>query len=181
MEINIKNIQWQENRILPLSRNIGMVIDMMIKSKEELRNVLKERALNALLKTQAQVYEIINRFVKEYYAEYSPTFYERTYQLYRSLVTSKIQPTKNGYKCSVYFDINRLDYYMKMVKGKQRRNKGWSAAKTLKTAMTSKHPHGGYRKIGGTAIWIEAMRVIDKNGIEILKKMLKDSGIPLKE
>lgn len=67
-----------------------------------------------------------------------------------------------------------------LVNGKQKRNKGWTAAKTLHTAMVGKHPHGGYIKFGGTPIWIEAMKVIDKEKINILKRMMIDSGIPIK-
>ena len=147
---------------------------------------------------QENVYQIINRFVKEYYSEYTPgdyhkqlqidndrlgkpTYasmyvYERTYQLYQSLVKSRVVRSGNGFKAEVYFDADRLDYYFKLVNGEQVHNKGWSEEKTLESAAHGYH--GGL--IAGTAIWDEPIAILDQQSNEMLKRELIKAGIPLK-
>ena len=102
--------------------------------------------------------------------------YERTYQLYKSLVKSRVTYSKNGYKAEVYFDADRLDYYFKLVNGEQVHNKGWSEEKTLESAAHGYH--GG--QIKGTAVWDEPIAILNQQGNELLKKALIDAGIPLK-
>ena len=102
--------------------------------------------------------------------------YERTYQLYQSLVKSEIVPFGNGYKARVYFDLDKLDYAMKTVNGVSTPNSGWSEEKTLSAAAHGSH--GGYTS--GTAIYDEPIAVLDSEAYEILKRMLIDSGIPIK-
>ena len=124
---------------------------------------------NAVMKTQEQVYQIIDRYLKEYYTEYTPEYYDRTYQLYKSLVKSEIRQVGNGYECHIYFDLDMLDY-----------NKlGYSDYKILETAMNTE-THGGYSAPVNTAIWIESIKTLNKNTFEILKRMLKSEGVPLK-
>lgn len=45
---------------------------MVFKNEEQLKSFLLQKCKNALIKSQEQVYQIINRFVKEFYAEYNP-------------------------------------------------------------------------------------------------------------
>ena len=130
----------------------------------------------AILKSQEQVYQIIDRFVKEYYAEFTPEQYERTYQLYKSLVKSEIEKTPKGYKARVYFDVGMLDYYMKTVNGTRVHNSGWSEDKTLYAAAHGSH--GGRQS--GTAIYDDPIKVLNTEGVNILKRMLRESGIPVK-
>ena len=82
---------------------------MVFKNEKQLKDFLLKKSKAALIKSQEQVYQIIDRFVKEFYADYSPELYERTYQLYRSLVKSEIVPTGSGYEAHVYFDLDSLD------------------------------------------------------------------------
>ena len=63
---------------------------------EEVEKYVLEQARRSLITVQEEVYMIVNRFVKQYYAEFSPEVYERTYQLYRSLVKSEIKKDGNG-------------------------------------------------------------------------------------
>jgi 5'-deoxynucleotidase YfbR-like HD superfamily hydrolase len=146
------------------------------KSIEAVIADIQKKMEYAIIKSQEQVYQIIDRFVKEYYSEWSPEFYERTYQLYKSLVKSEIEKTSNGYKARVYFDLDKLDYYMKTFNGEPIPNKGWSEEKTLWSAAHGWH--GGQRS--GTAIYDEPIAVLNSEGIEILKRMLIESGILIK-
>ena len=136
-------------------------------------------------------YNLLNRF----YNEFEPDVYVRTYQLLRSLVKTDVKSTINGWVAEVYFDINALDYSTRIVPQGQPwsewaspnttlHRQSWTDANTewvLKTAMTGGNtgkPHGGYAS--GTAIWNESMRVLSKEGIEILKQELIKAGISVR-
>lgn len=168
---------------------------MGFKTQSELENYLLQKMKNAMIKTQERVYQIINRFVKEYYTEFTPEVYKRTYQLYRSLVMSEIVQEEKGYKCYVYFDLDKLDYQMKnftkiKVEGGYLNpythrvspdgsfpNPKGSAEKTLTAAAHG--THGGL-KVGSTAIWDDPMKIINAEAINTLKEMLISEGIPVK-
>lgn len=149
---------------------------MTFKTSSEIENYIKSKMLSSIKMMQERIYQIINRFVKEYYSEWSPDMYDRTYQLYRSLVKSEIKPTKNGYEAYVYFDIDALDYAMKHLNGKTVSNTGYSEEKTLEAAAHGSH--GGFKS--GTAIWDEPIKLLTKNGYNMLKQMLVSNGIPVK-
>jgi len=167
---------------------------MTFNSYDELEKYILSKSQVAIKLAQEKVYHIINRFVKEYYAEFTPGqdkmilnpmntnpyVYERTYQLYRSLVKSRIVPSSNGWVAEVYFDLDALDYSSKLVNGVKVPNKGWSEAKTLNAAMVE-GSHGGYYSFGNnTKVWIESMIILNQEMHNMLKKALIDAGIPVK-
>lgn len=78
------------------------------KNETELKNFLLAKCKSALIKTQKEVYQIIDNMLKAYYADYTPKpldegGYERTKQLLHSCVKGDIIPTTNGFKTEVYF------------------------------------------------------------------------------
>ena len=89
---------------------------MTFNTMDELENYILEKTRQAMIPIQEQVYTIVDRFLKQYYAEYDPIIYERTYQLYQSLVKTGIKKTANGYEAYVYFDVDKLDYAFKTFK-----------------------------------------------------------------
>ena len=149
---------------------------MKFRSEEEIKSYIMSRIKNSVAMSEKKAHEIINNFLKQYYSEFSPSVYERTYQRLHSLVKSEVASTGNGYKAEIYFDISKLDYSMKLVNGKQVPNKGWSEEKTLEAAMTGSH--GGYSF--GTPIWTESETMLNANMINILKQYLISSGIPIR-
>ena len=149
---------------------------MVFKSVDDIKSYIIKKSETAIRFAQERVFLVINRFVKEYYAEYSPVLYERTYQLFKSLVKSDIKRTSNGWIAEVYFDIDKLDYHMKKLHGKEVPNKGWSEEKTLTSAAHGSH--GGYGE--GTAIWDEPIALLTTEAYNILKKSLIDAGIPIR-
>lgn len=149
---------------------------MVFSSVNELKQYILSRMQPAIIKAQEQIYQVIDKFIKQYYAEFSPSMYERTYQLYRSLVKSDIISTGDGYEAHVYFDLDALDYAMKNIHGVQVPNKGWSEEKTLMAAAHGSH--GGYTS--GTAIYDQPIALLKTEGYEILKRMLISEGIPIK-
>lgn len=146
-------------------------------SIEALEQHLLKQMNGAMMKAQEEIYQIINRFVKQYYVDYTPMEYHRTYQLYRSLVKSEIITTNNGVYSHVYFDVDALDYSVKYLNGKWIPNKGWSEQKTLDAAAHGSH--GGFVN-GKNSIWDDPIKILDKKANAILKQMLLDAGIPIK-
>lgn len=149
---------------------------MTFNSVDELKSYILSHSASAVGMAQERVFQVIDRFVKQYYAEFSPEMYERTYQFYRSLVKTDIISTGNGWVAEVYFDVDALDYAMKRVNGIERPNKGWSEQKTLDAAMAGSH--GGYT--GGTPIWEYSIAILSQEAYHILKRALIDAGIPVK-
>lgn len=146
---------------------------MVFKSESELKRFLLAKCRNALEKAQEQVYQIIDRFVKEFYAEFTPEMYERTYQLYRSLVKTDVEPVGNGYRAYVYFDLSSLDY----VTGSRP-----SGEQVMGAAEWGRHGAMGLAvaDFKGTSIWHEPLEILNAEAINILKRMLISEGIPIR-
>lgn len=150
---------------------------MVFKNEKQLKDFLLEKAGYALKNAQQEVYNIIQQFVKEFYADYSPEMYERTYQLYNSLVKSGVEWSGgSGYKVYIYFDLDSLNY----VTGNQPTGEQvmQAAAQGLHGAMGSDllYVHGNT----GIGIWNDPMQIISAEAIEILKRKLIEQGIPIK-
>ena len=146
---------------------------MVFKNEKQLKAFLLQKCKSALAKSQQQIYQIIDRFVKEYYAEFSPEMYERTYQLYRSLVKSEVVLTRNGYEAQIYFDLSSLDY----VTGSRP-----SGEQVMGAAEWGRHGAMGLAvaDFKGTSIWHDPLKILDAEAINILKNMLISEGIPIK-
>lgn len=153
---------------------------MTFKNTKELKSYILKKNESAMIQAQSKVYQIVNTFVKEFYVGYSPAQYERTYQLYQSLIKSDVQISGNSVTATVYFDASRLDYYMKMINGKESPNHGWSAETVLNVAMISGVPHGGYSPAGGNGIYLEAIAKLNQEAIKGLKDSLVSTGIPIR-
>ena len=149
---------------------------MTFNSVEALKSYILQHSATAIKLAQERVYLIIDRFVKQYYAEFTPETYERTYQLFKSLVKSDIISTGNGWVAEVYFDLEALDSAMKRINGVEVPNKGWSEEKTLEAAAHGSH--GGW--IEGTAIWDEPLSILNTEAYNILKRSLIDAGISIR-
>lgn len=153
---------------------------MTFKNTKELKSYILKKSEAAMIQAQSKVYQIVNTFVKEFYVGYSPAQYERTYQLYQSLIKSDVQISGNSVTATVYFDASRLDYYMKMINGKESPNHGWSSETVLNVAMISGVPHGGYSPAGGNGIYLEAIAKLNQEAIKVLKDSVVSAGIPIR-
>lgn len=161
---------------------------MTFNSMKELENYILSHSKVAIEAAQRRVFDVIDRFLKQFYSEYSPVLYHRTEQLMKSLVKSDIKSTGNGWIAEVYFDLSKLDYSVKTLEGigtwgnTYKRN-DWTKANdawVLETAMIGSAPHGGYVPAEGKPIWTESLKVLNQEAINILKQELIEAGIPIK-
>lgn len=81
-------------------------------STEGLVKAMKQMALKQMVeKIGEDVKYLIKAYIEEsFYGQYTPEFYDRTFQLLNSVVTSDVRDTKNGYEITVYLDIDSIHY-----------------------------------------------------------------------
>lgn len=154
---------------------------MTFKNKKQLEEFLLAKCKNALINTQERVYRILEGFMQEYYADYSPELYERTYQLYNSLIKFEITPTINGYETKVGFDIDGLRYMTGAQPSDEQVMKaasiGYHGAIGVSNGVALKFVAGDT----GTMLWNEQLRVgVQAEALKILKNMIIAEGIPIK-
>lgn len=154
---------------------------MVFKNEKELERFIMRQSRLALLKAQDKVYSIIKKFVRQFYSEYDPIVYDRTYQLLQSLVQSRIVPNGKGYKAEIYFDVDGLRY----TTGAKP-----SGEQVMKAAAQGAHGAMGnangvdllYVDSGaGTGVWDDPIMYLDANAVDILVDMLRADGIPVKK
>ena len=148
--------------------------NMVFKNEKELESFLLKKCKNALEKSQMQVYRIIEKFVREFYADYDPILYERTYKLLSSLVMSEIIQTNKGFEAHVYFNYEGLSY----VTGAKP-----SMLRVLDAAAEGLHGAEDLRVMDGNTganIWSDPLVELDVKAINILVDMLRAEGIPIK-
>ena len=163
---------------------------MVFKNEKQLESFLLNKCHDALMKTQDKVYQILDKFLNDFYNDYDPSsyvdwdgtrklkslYYHRTEQLLHSLVKTEIIPSKNGYEAQVYFDYNSLKYFDgNRPSGLQVME---AASQGLHGAIGDnfQYVHGNT----GVSIWNDPIKVLDAKAIDILKNMLIAEGIPIK-
>lgn len=82
-----------------------------IKNQEQLRKVLQSYVASALEKTQKEIYDVIQESINEYYREYTPSVYQRTYKFLNSLVKPKVEIDGDTITCEVKLDEEYLRYH----------------------------------------------------------------------
>lgn len=83
---------------------------MVIKNARDLDRLFKMVAKNALKDARDKVYKAIDDSINQYYKEYTPSVYKRTYKLLNSLVKTDIVKIKGGFFCEVKINEDYLDY-----------------------------------------------------------------------
>lgn len=159
---------------------------MVFKNEKQLKDFLLQKCRVALTEAQEQIYQIIDGFIKDFYTDYSPEMYERTYQLYHSLVKTRISSVANGFETQIFFDLDGLKYSKPSWQG----GRSPSGEEVFEAAKKGLHgavgdAGGGYKfhyEYGNTGInvWEDPMQRLNAEAIEILKNRLIAAGIPIK-
>lgn len=82
----------------------------IIRNSADLDKILKNIAYKMLEKTRDKIYKAIDKSIREYYSEFQPTRYERTYKFLNSLVKTNIVERGNELYCEVKIDEDYLNY-----------------------------------------------------------------------
>lgn len=155
-----------------------------IKSASQLQKILETKAHQAIMLSQAEIYEFIQKHMENYYNEAvfkngsaEPSFYSRTYRLLNSLIQTNISVENGFISCGVQIDDNYLKYqYLG--------NSSWEDNKTATGAdvmeWANEGLHGGTVS-GGEPLWDNAIQELGgKSGImRIIEKNFKKVGLPL--
>lgn len=83
---------------------------VLIKNTKQLDKIMESYIKSALKKTQDEIALAIQESINEFYKEYSPTFYKRTYKFLNSLVKTDIRRIGNTIQCEVKIDEEYLKY-----------------------------------------------------------------------
>lgn len=149
---------------------------MLFNSVEELKGYVLGKCAAAVANVEQKVHAVIDQTLAQFYGEFEPSEYIRTYNLVHSLVKTGVKSTGNGVEAEVYFDASALNY-ASPVQGKSGRYHEalYNGGQVLDMAMHGSH--GGYTS--GTAIWsVSQARLGDIYALLI--KELKAQGIPIK-
>lgn len=154
---------------------------MIFKNQKQIEKFLLDKSRLALMNAQDKVYSIIKQFVRQFYSEYDPIKYERTYQLLESLVQSRIISDGKGYKAEIYFDVDGLRYVTgAKPSGEQvmeAAEQGMHGAIGQSNGVDLKYIDSG----AGTGVWNDPKMYLDSEAINILVDMLRDEGISVKK
>lgn len=164
---------------------------MAFRNEKELKEHFLKCSEKATKYLSGYVSEVIKDNIYEFYKEFKPDMYRRTYQLEDALVVPK-EPDKrtngNGYYNVIWFDEDKVDYSTRLVpygthfpEENTLHREPWTKENdewVVKTALVGELPHGGYA--GGGAIWVNSISDLEMNRREIIKAALENSGMPIK-
>ena len=144
-----------------------------------------KKCVAAVANTEREVRKELADNLNQFYAEFKPEEYIRTYALFNSLKTTGVKQVGNQHmsraEAKVYFDTPSYERGFMELQGTPWHGMygyaTWSDEKVLDVALTDNLPHGRY--IGGTPIWTKSMKNLGgKQGIKkILKQELKKQGL----
>lgn len=145
-------------------------------SIEKLKKEIIEQCKKATNETIDYVYDRFSFKMDDYYNEFDPEIYDRTYQLKHSLKSENASVWKGYFTHidgKVYLDTRNIDYSWKTLKGigswanKYKKN-AWTHCNDLEIVRISafgnikgdpnpnnNYAHGGYKE--GTRIWTDPM------------------------
>lgn len=70
-----------------------------------------QNALMDIMKdTTKQVHLLADKFISEWYDDYEPKVYKRTYQLMHSCIATDVQRRGNTFKSAVYLDTSKMHH-----------------------------------------------------------------------
>lgn len=113
---------------------------MLIKNDTQLKRVMQQAAKQALSEVEEQIKVCIDNYVRQYYTEYTPHQYKRTYQFLRSITKTEVVVRGNTISCDIHIDMN-LHY-------------SEPASEVIDIINQGYH---GNKSINGTPVWQTAM------------------------
>ena len=142
---------------------------VIIKNANDLIEVLRKRISLALKDTQDVIYEALQFELTNYYQEITPKIYNRTYELFNSIIKTDVAMSSDGFYCTVEVDPSYLNY---TYKGGATGLEVWEWANA--------NTHGGTVK-GNIEVWNNAMNSLggEQGIIATMKQNLIKYGVPV--
>ena len=137
---------------------------------QQIKQDLAKKVIKAMENIKLQVRDIIYKSCMDYYNEYNPRMYQRTFQIAQAIYNmadAAIKTRMVGASFEIYIDASMFNHP----------KDEWSEEQILNSVM-SQGIHGK-GKTDGTAVWTESMAVIDPKIKEIVKQNLIAAGIPI--
>lgn len=138
---------------------------MAFATVEALKSEILRRCEVAVTLAREEVFKLLEDYLTQHYAEFTPKEYDRTLQLLCSCVKDEVVSTGNGFTARVYFDASKLNYL----------TGSWSGEDVLSSAAHGSH--GGY--VHGTAIYDQPIEILNRSHMTMLKHCLIEAGIPV--
>lgn len=116
-----------------------------------------------------RVYQTLNYFLDEYYKDWTPESYRRTFDFLRSAVKVDAKPYRNGVRASVYIDYDAMDDYVNA--------SGFDVARWADNGM-----HGGLEVSHKPHVWRDTMSETINNGslLDMAVQYLWSKGIAVR-
>lgn len=141
-----------------MSKTFKTIVELQKYMESACRKAV-ENACNRLL---GRLQEILD---EEYYDQYDPERYKRTYQFWESATTEMLNNTCGR----VFMNPSVMSY-----------KAGWSGEKQLVTAAQGLHGGWEFSGVSDHKYWEVFMSYCDQNAEKILREELKAAGIPIK-
>lgn len=164
---------------------------MTFRSISEFETAINNSLATATTLMEEKIKSVVEAYIQQFYSEWTPGEtvnngnkfvnnygYQRTFQLIKSLITTSVKKTGNGFEAEVYLDFDKMNHDMNFVNGRWIKHNHWDENTIGSVAASSDDSHGGWKS--GTKIWDDPMKVLNRRKRSILKKMLRDAGIPVK-
>lgn len=145
----------------------------IIKNMNDLSKILEARIQKALEMTQTEIMETIQEHINDYYSEYKPSSYVRTFKFQtESLIKTKVVNNGGKLSCTVEIDPDYLRYTYP----------GGYATGLGVAKLANQHSHGGVYDDDFGCFWDDAMQELGlaPGILYIMKKNLKKCGVPVK-
>lgn len=139
---------------------------------DEIKNDILSKTTTAVSMAQEEVYAIIESVLKDFYDDFTPVMYKRTWQLLHSCVKSSVRTTANGVEADVYFDTSLMTYNTgNMPSGEQ----------VIEAANKAQHgAEGLHVEYGYVKLFPDSERLVMSEIMPIMKTALIKAGIPVK-
>lgn len=145
-------------------------------SSAAINSYITSRLEPALVSTKLDVLKIIDKSMRDFYYDYTPSEYQRTYQLLNSMVDNGIVIGGSGGSFEIYFDSSRMSHPNPAIGySGEEHDVEWSEEEILSNSFIGGQPHGGF---GSNPIWPNIEQGI-ADVPEILKSSLIAAGIPI--
>ena len=115
-----------------------------VRNMAELEKVLMEQCRKLCEFASDEVYKAVDKYIKQYYSEWTPSVYERTGAFLKSAFKTDVVKKGNGYEAVVYIDYESLNKY-----------KDTTGFQVVTWANEMKH--GGLDVGTDTRVWDDAM------------------------